>query len=293
MKTFLKILKDYGIITIGCLLYAFSYNCFFNTNDLAMGGFTGVAQVVNRITGNLIEGGLPVGTMVFCMNVPLMVLGVRKQGWSILFASLYATFISSMMIDAMDMLITFPTMDPLLACVFGGIIMGAALGLMLQKNATTGGTELLARLLKYVIPRLSIGKICLVIDVIVVSLYAIAFGKFESTLYGIIAMYVCSIAMDMVIYGSINAKLIYIISEHQQAITQKLMEMGLGGTIITGKGAYTGNEKNILMCAARPGKIAAIKAVVSKIDPDKAFIIVSDAKEVFGEGFGEYGADSM
>lgn len=293
MKTFLKILKDYGIITIGCLLYAFSYNCFFNTNDLAMGGFTGVAQVVNRITGNLIEGGLPVGTMVFCMNVPLMVLGVRKQGWSILFASLYATFVSSMMIDAMDMLITFPTMDPLLACVFGGIIMGAALGLMLQKNATTGGTELLARLLKYVIPRLSIGKICLVIDVIVVSLYAIAFGKFESTLYGIIAMYVCSIAMDMVIYGSINAKLIYIISEHQQAITQKLMEMGLGGTIITGKGAYTGNEKNILMCAARPGKIAAIKAVVSKIDPDKAFIIVSDAKEVFGEGFGEYGADSM
>lgn len=288
MKRIIAILKDYGIITLGCLLYAFSYNCFFYTNDLAMGGFTGVAQVVNKVAS-----WVPVGTMVFCMNVPLMILGIKKQGWSILFASLYSIFISSLMIDALDYLNLFKPMDPLLACVFGGIIMGAALAIMLQKNATTGGTELLARLLKYVIPRLSIGKLCLIIDVTVVSLYAIAFGNIESTLYGVIAMYVCSISLDMVIYGSINAKLMYIISQHNDEITQKLMDMGLGGTIITGKGAYTGDDKKILMCAARPGKIAAIKAVVKQVDPDKAFIIVSDAKEVFGEGFGEYGADAM
>lgn len=288
MKRLVAILKDYGIITIGCLLYAFSYNCFFYTNDLAMGGFTGVAQVVNKVAS-----WVPVGTMVFCMNVPLMILGIKKQGWSILFASLYSIFISSLMIDTLDYLNLFKPMDPLLACVFGGIIMGAALAIMLQKNATTGGTELLARLLKYVIPRLSIGKLCLIIDVTVVSLYAIAFGNIESTLYGVIAMYVCSISMDMVIYGAINAKLIYIISQHNDEITQKLMDMGLGGTIITGKGAYTGNDKKIIMCAARPGKIAAIKAVVKQVDPDKAFIIVSDAKEVFGEGFGEYGEDAM
>ena len=288
MKRFVAILKDYAIITLGCLLYAFSYNCFFYTNDLAMGGFTGVAQVVNKVAS-----WVPVGTMVFCMNVPLMIMGIKKQGWSILFASLYSIFISSIMIDTLDYLNLFKPMDPLLACVFGGIIMGAALAIMLQKNATTGGTELLARLLKYVIPRLSIGKLCLIIDVTVVSLYAIAFGNVESTLYGVIAMYVCSISMDMVIYGSINAKLLYIISEHNEEITQKLMDMGLGGTIITGKGAYTGNDKKIIMCAARPAKIAAIKAIVKQVDPDKAFIIVSDAKEVFGEGFGEYGADAM
>ena len=288
MKRIVAILKDYAIITLGCLLYAFSYNCFFYTNDLAMGGFTGVAQVVNKVAS-----WVPVGTMVFCMNVPLMILGIKKQGWSILFASLYSIFVSSLMIDTLDYLDLFKPMDPLLACVFGGIIMGAALAIMLQKNATTGGTELLARLLKYVIPRLSIGKLCLIIDVTVVSLYAIAFGNIESTLYGVIAMYVCSISMDMVIYGSINAKLLYIISDHNDEITQKLMEMGLGGTIITGKGAYTGNDKKIIMCAARPAKIAAIKAIVKQVDPDKAFIIVSDAKEVFGEGFGEYGADAM
>ena len=288
MKRIVAILKDYAIITLGCLLYAFSYNCFFYTNDLAMGGFTGVAQVVNKVAS-----WVPVGTMVFCMNVPLMILGIKKQGWSLLFASLYSIFISSIMIDTLDYLNLFKPMDPLLACVFGGIVMGAALAIMLQKNATTGGTELLARLLKYVIPRLSIGKLCLIIDVTVVSLYAIAFGNVESTLYGVIAMYVCSISMDMVIYGSINAKLLYIISDHNDEITQKLMDMGLGGTIITGKGAYTGNDKKIVMCAARPAKIAAIKAVVKQVDPDKAFIIVSDAKEVFGEGFGEYGSDSL
>lgn len=288
MKRFIAILKDYGIITLGCLLYAFSFNCFFHTNNLATGGFTGVAQVVNKV-----EPWVPIGTMVFCMNVPLMIIGVRKQGWSILFASVFATAVSSFMIDTMDAMIEFPRMDPLLACVFGGLIMGAALAIMLQKNATTGGTELLARLLKYAIPRLSIGKLCLVIDVTVVFLYALVFGNVESTLYGVIAMYVCSIAMDMVIYGAINAKLVYIISERNAEITEKLMEMGRGATIINGKGAYTGKEKNIIMCAARPGKIAAIKAVVKQVDPEKAFIIVSDAKEVFGEGFGEYGEDAM
>ena len=288
MKRFIAILKDYGIITLGCLLYAFSYNCFFRTNDLAMGGFTGIADVVNRLLPVV-----PVGTLVFCMNVPLMIIGVKKQGWSLLFASVYATFVSSAMIDVMYELTKFSKMDPLLACIFGGLLMGVALAFMLQKNATTGGTELLARLLKYVIPSLSIGKLCLFIDVTVVSIYAITFANVENALYGVIAMYVCSIAMDMVIYGAINAKLVYIISEHNEQIKQKLMEMGLGATVISGKGAYTNNDKAILMCAARPAKIARIKAVVAKIDPQKAFIIVSDAKEVFGEGFGEYGADSI
>ena len=122
MKRLVAILKDYGIITIGCLLYAFSYNCFFYTNDLAMGGFTGVAQVVNKVAS-----WVPVGTMVFCMNVPLMILGIKKQGWSILFASLYSIFISSLMIDTLDYLNLFKPMDPLLACVRDEIICHPAL----------------------------------------------------------------------------------------------------------------------------------------------------------------------
>ncbi len=284
----LKIVKDYAIITMSCLLYAFAFNCFFETNNLAMGGFTGIAQVLNRFLPVL-----PIGTTVFVMNVPLMIIGVKKQGWSILFASVYAIFVSSLMIDTMNIFIKFPTTEPLLACIYGGVLLGISLGLMMLKSATTGGTELAARLLKYVLPSISIGKICLFIDVAVICIYALTFRSLDNALYGIIAMYVSSLSMDMVVYGSVNAKLAYIISDKSEDIKQKLMDMGLGATILNGSGAFTGNQKNILMCAARPNKIARIKAAVAQVDTKNSFIIVTDAKEVFGEGFGEYTENSL
>lgn len=287
-KKVFSILRDYAIITVSCLLYAITFNCFYATNHLAMGGFTGISQVINRFIP-----ALPVGTTVFILNVPLMILGVKKQGWGLLFASVYAIFISSVMIDALDMLVEFPTMEPLLASLYGGVLTGVSLGLMLLKNATTGGTELAARLLKYVFRSISVGKLCLAIDVTVICIYALTFQSLDNALYGIISMYVCSLAMDMVVYGSINAKLAIIVSDRVDAITKKLMAMGLGATILHGHGAYTGNDKRILMCAARPGKIGQIKAAVAAEDPEKAFIIVCDAREVFGEGFGEYGSDSL
>ena len=283
-----KILRDYGLITVSCLLYAFAFNCFFQPNNLAMGGFTGLAQVLNRLMPFL-----PIGATVFVMNVPLMIIGVKKQGWGLLFASIYAITVSSVMVDAMAALIPFPTMDPLLACLYGGVLMGISLGLMMLKNATTGGTELAARLLKYVIHSLSIGKLCLAIDVAVVSFYALVFGNIHSALYGAVAMYVSSIAMDMVVYGSVNAKVAYIISDKCGEITEKLLASDVGATILSGKGAFTGTEKNVLMCAAKPAKIARVKALVASVDPDKAFVIVTDAKEVYGEGFGEYGEGSL
>lgn len=283
----LKILKDYAIITLGCLLYSFAFNCFFESNNLAMGGFTGIAQVLNRFIP-----ALPIGATVFVMNVPLMIIGIKKQGWSILFTTIYAIAVSSFMIDTMNLFIKFPTTEPLLACIYGGVLLGISLGIMMLKNATTGGTELAARLLKYVFRNISIGKICLAIDVTVICIYALTFRSFDNALYGIIAMYVSSIAMDLVVYGSSNAKLAYIISDKSAEITKKLMDMELGATIFNGKGAFTGEQKNVLMCAVRPNKMARIKAAVMEIDP-KGFVIVTDAKEVLGEGFGEYTEDSL
>ena len=287
-KKLLTFLRDYAIITVSCLLYAITFNCFYATNNLAMGGFTGIAQVLNRLVP-----ALPVGTTVFIMNVPLMIMGVKKQGWGILFASVYAIFVSSVMIDTLDLLVQFPPMEPLLASLYGGVLTGVSLGLMLLKNATTGGTELAARLLKYVLRSISVGKLCLAIDVTVICIYALTFRSLDNALYGIVSMYVCSLAMDMVVYGSINAKLAIIVSDRVESITARLMDMGLGATILHGHGAYTGKDKRILMCAARPGKIGQIKAAVAAEDPEKAFIIVCDAREVFGEGFGEYGSGSL
>ena len=279
---------DYLVIAASCLLYAFAFNCFFRANSLAMGGFTGMVQVLNHFLP-----WIPVGSTALLMNIPLLIIGVKKMGWPILFSTVFATAISNLMIDGMDMLYRFPAMDPLLACLYGGVLLGIALGAMMRKTATTGGTELAARLLKFKIHSLSIGKICLVIDVAVVLMYARSYGAINNALYGIIAMYVSSVAMDMVVYGSINAKLAIIVSDQQEAITKKLMSMGLGATILQGKGAWTGNEKQVLMCAAKPGKIAAIKTAVMAADPEKAFVILCDAREVLGEGFGEFSANSL
>jgi len=124
-------------------------------------------------------------------------------------------------------------------------------------------------------------------------MYAVSYGEIDNALYGIISMYVSSVVMDMVVYGSANAKLAIIVSDQYEAITQKLMSMGLGATILQGKGAFTGNNKQVLMCAAKPRHITAIKTVVTAIDPEKSFIIVCDAREVFGEGFGEFTPDSL
>ena len=153
-----------------------------------MGGFSGLGQVAHHYFAFLTPG-----IVVFFLNLPLMIICIKKQGWKAFAATVYAITVTAFMIDAMNAVVdymgwTYPKMDqPLLASIFGGIICGASLGLMMLKNATTGGTELAARLLKYVCRNISIGKICLIIDVSVVCLYALAYKQINAALYGIIA----------------------------------------------------------------------------------------------------------
>ncbi len=283
----LRRLWEYAVITFGSALYAICFNCFFQPNYISMGGFTGVAQIVNRLIPLM-----PVGVTVIVLNVPLFLIGVRKLGLGLLISSLYAMAVGSLMIDGLNMIYTFPPMDPLLATIYGGVLLGISMGLLLSVGATTGGTELAARLLKLKLRHLSIGRLCLVLDVTVIILYALTFHSINNALYGIIAMYISSLAMDAVIYGSINAKMAYIISDHSREITEKLLGMDLGVTLLKGKGGYTGGEKNVVLCAFKRSQIAAIKASVMAVDP-KAFIIVCEAHEILGEGFGEYSPDSL
>lgn len=280
-------LKSYTVITLSCVLYAFSFNCFFQPNDIVMGGFSGVGQILNHLIP-----ALPIGTMVFVMNVPLMIIGIKKQGWNLLASSIFAITVGNAFIDLLAG-VDFPLMDPMLACLYGGLLLGLSLGCMFREGATTGGTELAARMLKYRFRNLSVGNLCLIIDVAVICLYAITFRNLHNALYGVISMYVSSLAMDMVVYGSITAKLAYIISDKNDEIRQKLMEMGMGGTILNAHGAYTGNKKNVLLCAAKPTRLATIKSVVAAVDKENAFVIVCDAREVFGDGFGVYSEDAL
>ena len=279
--------KSYAVITLGSLLYALAYNIFYAPNLVAMGGLTGLGQVLNALIPVL-----PVGTTVFVMNVPLFFLGWKFIGGHLLVSSLYAMTFSSFAIDVMDMIYQFPPMDTMLAAIFGGALLGAGIGLVFSKGATTGGTDLIARLLKLKFAWLPMGTLVLIPDFIVIVLAAIAFGKVESALYGIVSLFVTTKVMDTVLYGLDSSKVAYIISDSCKAITDAVMAMDRGATILHGEGAYSGDEKKVLMVAFKQKEIVPLKEKVNEIDPH-AFLIVCDAHDVLGEGFRTYSKDDI
>lgn len=279
-----NVLTQYLIITASCALYAVGFNWMFDPNHISVGGFTGLGQIINYLLP-----GLPIGTIVIILNVPLFVLGWRFIGKDFLFSSIYATAVSSLMIDGLAAVHTFKPMEPILACLYGGVIIGVSCGIMLREGATTGGTELAARLLKLKLESLSIGTLCLAIDILVTVTYALIFRDLTRALYGMISLSLISVSIDKVVYGPNAAKVAYIISDCHEELTRRLLELDRGVTLLQGKGAYSGRDKQVILCACARTQIIPVKRAVQEIDPD-AFVIVCDAHEILGEGFGVYGA---
>lgn len=275
------------IIVLGCFIFALGFDWCVAPNNFSIGGMTGIAQIINALVPVL-----PVGTVNIVLNVPLFILGWIYLGKRALFTSLIAMILSSVMLDGIAMLYAFPPMEPLLASIYGGVLLGASMGILMLVNTTTGGTELGARLLKFPFPHLPIGKLCLIIDVLVVSAYAAVFHSLLNAMYGIIALYIASLVMDYIIYGMRTAQVAYIISDRYEEITDKLLEMDRGVTLLDGEGPYHKKRKKIIMCAMKRSQIVPVKLMVRDIDPD-AFVIVCKANEVLGEGFGEYTKDSI
>ena len=276
-------LLPYLWITIASALYAVGFNWCYEPNQIGFGGITGVGQIINHFLP-----WAPIGTVVILLNIPLFLLGWKFLGGHLLVSSLYAMFISSVFIDLLHMLHTFQPMDPMLATIFGGVLMGGSLGIVFLQGATTGGTDLIARLVKLRLAWLPMGKLLLAVDLLVILAVALAFGNLYSALYGIVALYLSSFVMDKVLYGLDNAKVAYIISDRHEAITPRLIhDLDRGVTILHGRGAYSGAEKKVLMVAFKQRQIVEIKRLVTEIDP-AAFLIVCDAHEVLGDGFRAY-----
>ena len=272
--------RSCGIITLGAVIYALAFDWFVAPNQIAMGGVTGLAQIVNALVPVL-----PVGVLL--VNVPLFLAGWRLLGGRLLVSSLYAMAVSSLAIDVIAWMHTFPPMDPILATLYGGAGMGVGLGLVFSQGATTGGTDIIGKLLKLKFPWLPIGKLVMIPDMVVVILAAVVFGTVNAALYGLIQMYLLSKVMDMILYGWDTSRVAYIITDRWEETVQGLLDMNRGVTLLQGKGAYTGAEKQVLLVAFRQREIVPIKRMLREIDP-KAFFIVCDAHEILGEGFGDY-----
>ena len=280
-------LRSYAVIATGALIFALAFDWFFAANQVAMGGVTGLAQVLHILVPQC-----SVGLLAFALNVPLFLAGWKFIGFHLLASSLFSMAVSSFAIDAIAALHTFAPMDPMLACLCGGALMGLGLGVVFSQGATTGGTDIVARLLKLKFPWLPMGKLMLIPDGAALCLAAMAFGKVEAGLYGAVAIFVSSRVMDMVLYGLDTSKVAYIISSQWREIAADLLAMERGVTILHGQGAYTGEEKQLLMMAFKQKEIVQIKRAVHQRDPG-AFMIVCDAHDVLGEGFGDYQKEEL
>ena len=282
-KNWKQTANAYFWITVGSVLYGFVFDWFYTPNLIGYGGITGVGQVVNAYIPVI-----PIGLFVFLINIPLFILGWKYIGGHLLVTSLYSMVVSSVAVDAFALVIDFQPMDQMLAAICGGAAIGLSLGLIFAQGATTGGTDLVARLVKLKLPWVPMGKMLLVIDMAVVVLVAIAFGNLTTALYGFIAQVVCAYVTDMVLYGLDTAKVAYIISDKAHAISDAIVEdMDRGVTVLPAKGAYSGEDKWVLMCAFKQKEIVDLKELIFDMDP-KAFIIVCDAHEVTGNGFKTY-----
>ena len=283
-----QLILSYLVITVASAIYALGFDWCYAPNQIGFGGITGLAQVINAAVPVL-----SIGVLVIILNIPLFFLGWRLLGGHLLLSSLYAMFISSVFVDLMAAFITFKPMDPMLAAIFGGILVGLSLGLIFLQGATTGGTDLAARLLKLRLSWLPMGKLLMGVDLVVIAAAAVAFGNLSSALYGVVSLYISTVVMDMVLYGMDSAKVAYIISQRPEDISKGIFsEMDRGVTILHGEGAYSGEEKRVLMCAFKQRQIVPLKHLVKEIDPT-AFIIVCGAHEVLGDGFRSYHANEL
>lgn len=272
----LKYLKEYLIITVGCFFYAVSINYFFISNHLAEGGVAGICLILFYLFK------LPVGIMYFVINIPLLIMGWKLVGRDFLFKTLYGTSCLSFLITLTE---TWkgPSNDIMLGSIYGGVLIGIGLGLIFMVNGSTGGTDVVARILNryFDIP---MGRTMLILDVVILGIAAIFFGK-EIVMYTLISMAIVSKAIDYFQDGYTKAKGITIISSKSEEIKERIMnETGRGTTIIKGEGGFTGNEINLLFCVVSKFEVTKVKTIVKETD-SFAFLTISDVSEVLGEGF--------
>jgi uncharacterized membrane-anchored protein YitT (DUF2179 family) len=301
-------LRQGFLLLTGALIAAFAVNVFYVPVKLTMGGVSGIASIIYQLTGK--GEFLPFGVMVILLNIPIALLGWKMVGRHFILRSLIGTVVYSLLID-----LTAPMMnrwfvhyinrpletggaDPLIYCLFGGILYGIGLGLIFRGGFTTGGTDILATAVKRWRKTLSLAQFLMILDALIVITSAIAYRNAEGpsilmAMYSFIAMYLTSKSMDILLEGFDYCRAAYIISQKSGEITKLLLEqLNRGVTSLAGHGMYTGQERDVLLCVLSRKQVPELKAIVSAIDPN-AFVIVVEAREVVGEGFGNSSAAGM
>ncbi len=277
------IIRKYLLITVATAIYAIGVSLFLDPNGIVPGGFTGIAMIIGHFTPQL-----GTGTIVLILNIPLMIAAVFIFGFKFLAPTIYAVALSSVLIDI------FAKWGPItenlmLASLAGGFTMAVSLEIILREGATTGGTDVIVKLLRKKFKNISTGNLFVFTDGIIVALSALVFKDIEIALYAVICIVVYSTVIDMILYNRDEAKIIYIISDKYEAITTRLLtELDAGATFLEGAGAYSRTDKKVVMCVIKK-RLAAKALKIIKSEDDTSFAIVATANEVFGEGYKIHG----
>ena len=282
-----KTLRDWAVmylkIVVGAAIYAAGFQFFLYPNAISTGGLVGVAMIVNFLTG------LPVGVMTIVLNVPLFIFSWKKFGLHFIIASLVGTILASVMVDLFALVPLEATHEPLLGAIYGGIVKGFGLGVVYHTGATTGGVDIAAKFLRRKYQHINFSTFILALDVVVIVAFALIFKRYDSAMYAIICMYIAAKVIDLVLYGAVNSKVCYIITDRSAEVKDALLnELHRGVTFLHGKGAWSGEEKDIILCVIKQNQIVELKHKIRAID-ERAFVIVSDSREVFGKGFSYIG----
>jgi len=274
----MKIVK----ILLGAAIFAMGIQWFYHPAKLLSGGITGVALILNYVNPHL-----RVGVMMIALNVPLFAIAWKHYGWRFIAGSLLGMLSCSLLIDFLSGFRFDFTQQPILAALYGGVLTGFGLGVVYSTGATTGGTDIIAKFIREKYPYVNFGKLILALDAVILAAYAAIFKKFDNAMYTVVGIYVASKMIDLVLYGAVASKLCLIISDKSDEIQNAIVnELHRGVTVLYGMGAYSGADKQVLLCAIKHQQIVAIREVIRSID-QSAFVIVTDAHDVFGRNFGD------
>lgn len=273
-------------IALGSFIYACGISLFLDPNNLAPGGASGLAIIFNRITG------LETGTLYFIINVPIMLLGLWKYGVRFIATTFFSILINSYFTNIL-VGVGALTSDPLIATMAGSVLVGVGVAIVFKSRATTGGTDIIVKVLHDKYKHIKTGVIFLLTDIVIVAFSGFVFKDINIIMYALISVFVQGKVLDMVLYGGDEAKLFYIISDKPQAISERILkEIDITATFLQGKGAYTGKEKQVILCVARKQQGPAIEEIVKSEDKD-AFMIISSANEIYGEGYKNIMSDKL
>lgn len=288
MKKLSRTFKNYCLITLGSVLYAAGVALFLDPNNLASGGVSGIAIIVNSVLDFI-----PTGMWVVIFNVPIMIAGVWKLGAKILLPTFFSLAVSSGAMTLFELLCPSLTENPILACVGGAVLVASGIGLVFRGGATTAGTDIIVKLLRLKFRHISTGAIFLFTDGLICLSSGLVFKNFDNALYAAIAVFIQMFVLNMVLYGSDEARMVYIISERDEIIAARLLkEIDAGATYLYGNGVYTGKDRKVLMCALKMRSVPQAREIIRQEDSD-AFVIVTKATNVFGEGFKSHVEDDL